>query len=393
VKIKYFLYDDSYTSANKVELGVSKNLTELYANLNLPRDLIVKGSVDWLDIDTDWLVIITNGCLIKSPSHHKLCTELLTDDMFVMGHIMQAGEYYGFHRQWIAVNMNILKQIGVKYSSLPSDGLVEVFEAIRSPEDVHDNFTPTYLLPGDKTVKALAFHLGWNLISEGLKAGYKIYNLPTDLRETKTYLYPGTDGFRQAIKSVERSMAQDRAAVFPYNTDGLISVNNTYEQVVSVAGGINPYKAALDANAKKLILLDYSLGAVLWHTQLNRWRPKSYTQFVEDQKLHYLYQPGNNGKEVADEIWSRFLESGIQVEVIYLDILENKKLLELLSNGPTLLNISNIFCTLSSYMWNGELGAKASWQDFIGQLPNDVTIIGTDYKMNFINEVSIKNLK
>ena len=112
----------------------------------------------------------------------------------VMGHILDEREskdrWFRLHEQCFVINYKMWKQLGYpKFGGYETDP-VEVREAVRSTENIHDEHTPTYLAPGTETITITKKGFGWNFINESLKSGLAVLNFDEQARKTKTYLYP-----------------------------------------------------------------------------------------------------------------------------------------------------------------------------------------------------------
>jgi hypothetical protein len=394
MKVKYLLFDDSFSSPEKHWFKISQNLTEFYATLNLPKELIVWQNFDWWEIDCDYLVILSAGQLIKSPNHHEEVLKHLDQDFLVMCHLMKYGNYYGFDRQWACINMNKLKELGIRYASLPSDGKVRVRNAERSPDNIHDDYTPLWLKPAKGYSEETCYMIGWNIISASLDAGLPVLNVPDSIRQTKTHLYPYAENeFLRLIKGVEKSATYDRMSVFYWSTDSIPVVDEHYDNVFTVAAGTIPFHLTAQATPSNLFYFDYSADSLKWHKSLWDTKQTDYKQLVE--KSEFLGQTKQGTEEHIEPILAAAYDVQPCVDYIYTDILAENIVIDKIKNqtGKTLINISNCFCTLGSYWYAGKHGAWKYFKYFISQLPDDVVVLGTTPELEYINQISAKELK
>ena len=119
----------------------------------------------------------------------------LPSDFFLLGHVLDMGDgYYSLHYQCYVVNLDMYANL-----NYPEIGETELLSShvqtvpSRSIENIHDDYTPTWINNG--TIQQMyknKFH-GWRLISAGLKANYKIEAFNTTLRNSKHYLYRDVD--------------------------------------------------------------------------------------------------------------------------------------------------------------------------------------------------------
>jgi hypothetical protein len=153
-------------------------------------------SVDRLleNCDEDWCLIQAPGNVFTGgtrPTQQALLAYLERTDIPVFGHILDDGEYFGLHQQAVLVNTALWRRLG-----RPAFGEVVgktqiVHPALRSETNVHDHYTPHYLLPGQgEPVLRRMKNPGWNLISASLAAGLRIENFGDAFRETKFFCYP-----------------------------------------------------------------------------------------------------------------------------------------------------------------------------------------------------------
>jgi len=395
MKVKYLLFDDSFSSPEKHWFKISQNLTEFYATLNLPKELIVWQNFDWWEIDCDYLVILSAGQLIKSSKHHEEVLKHLDQDFLVMCHLMKYGNYYGFDRQWACINMNKLKELGVRYASLPSDGKVRVRNAERSPDNIHDDYTPLWLKPAEGYSEETCYMIGWNIISASLDAGLPVLNVPDSIRQTKTHLYPyAEDEFLKLIKGVEKSSAYDRMSVFYWNTDAPPTVDGHYDNIFTVAAGTIPFYLTAQTTPTNLFYFDYSADSLKWHKSLWECRRTDYKKLVEQSDFLSQTVQGMEEDNIDSTLSSAYAVNPT-IEYIYTDILADDIVLTTIKkqSGRTLINISNCFCTLGSYWYAGKHGAWKYFKKFISQLPDDVIVIGTAPNLDHINQISAKELK
>ncbi|MDT9194712.1 MAG: tetratricopeptide repeat protein [Limnospira sp. PMC 1240.20] len=128
-------------------------------------------------------------------------SELEGDNFIIKGHILDHnfmkgghGKYYGIHHQSFLVDIKKWNQIGrpIFGTANPSNTeLKKVFCATRSPDNIHDDYTPVYLQSrGEDYFSTVVGGYGWNLISEGLRHGYKVINFTQKFRDFKFYGYP-----------------------------------------------------------------------------------------------------------------------------------------------------------------------------------------------------------
>jgi len=107
------------------------------------------------------------------------------------GHILDRGNaYYELHQQCYLINLENYTSLG-----MPSVGLQTLGEQhtqtlpVRSEDNIHDDYTPLYVLPGVKEKTYQHKMHGWNIISIALKK-YKLIAFNDAIRNSKKHYYP-----------------------------------------------------------------------------------------------------------------------------------------------------------------------------------------------------------
>ena len=109
---------------------------------------------------------------------------------FMMGHIMDRGGYFYMHDQCVLINRRAWDAAGRPAMGTPEVGPRTVAFPHRSPDNVHDNYTPLFLDPlGKEAAITARYGYGWNGISAGLSAGHQIVNWPANVRRWKHNCY------------------------------------------------------------------------------------------------------------------------------------------------------------------------------------------------------------
>jgi len=137
-------------------------------------------------------------CLIQNCGHTFYGGDELSVDFnaaldacdFMTGHIMDRAGYFYMHDQCLLVNRRAWERLGKPPFGNPVKSRQTVALPERSPENVHDNYTPLWLKPtGRELTLEVPFGYGWNGISEGLKHGLTINNWSESMRRFKRHCY------------------------------------------------------------------------------------------------------------------------------------------------------------------------------------------------------------
>ena len=150
--------------------------------------LVVVQSYGNLLYDT-WKPLEHGYSLFREYCNNEWIDMADANKFFIMGHILDEREskdrWFRLHEQCFVINYKMWKQLGhPKFGGYETDP-VEVREAIRSEENVHDGHTPTYLSPGTETITITKKGFGWNFINESLKSGLAVLNFDEIASQTK----------------------------------------------------------------------------------------------------------------------------------------------------------------------------------------------------------------
>lgn len=161
--------------------------------------------------DYDYLILTWEGTIPNIYYYHEACIKHVQDlnaktdgNWLVTGQIIDQhenrklfedpdapkweGSYYLFPITAI-VNLKKWRELGRPEWGQPSLTVVNHIVPNRSESNVHDNYTPLFINPGDE-VKSTPVKKGWNIIDTSLKNNMPVYNLSNEIRQSQTYMYP-----------------------------------------------------------------------------------------------------------------------------------------------------------------------------------------------------------
>jgi hypothetical protein len=233
---------------------------------------------------------------------------VVQQDFFVLGHILDRGDaYYELHRQCYVINLQ-------KYKSLcnPPVGQQELGSSHtcimpqRSDENIHDNYTPTWIKAGSVEHSYRHKCHGWNLLLTAFSNNETVLVFDDIIRNNKRHLYPESKKDFEDKVSWLYHRQQYCATEFVHiaNTECGNSYFNKFKQVVLPASG-NLYLNLVDEG--KVTFYDYNQKA------LDYW------------EQHCLRK------------------ENIEYEFILTDIMNSDKLLNYIDENA-FVNLSNIFC-------------------------------------------------
>lgn len=265
----------------------------------------------------DYAVVYASGTeFINGDCCFQEFEKECNENFFIKGHILDRKEaYYELHHQCYLINLKIYRKLGkpIVGTQILGDCHQQPVPN-RSKENIHDNYTPLLVSPGDETEEFSHKCHGWNIISCSLKNGYSIRAFKDSIRNNKFYLYSESE--KDFYKQVKRIFFKHHYCLADHvhtrNTEWQNQSLSDIVQVVSPASG-EWYLPNLSLDEKvKIILYDYNKNSIEYWREAAKKLPNIEYQFV---KVNLLLD--------ANEL---------------LDCID--KSLE----DRTLINLSNIFC-------------------------------------------------
>lgn len=151
---------------------------------------------------TDYVVVNALGHFFRHGDHSELVQLARDTRAPLVGHLLARHGYYSFDPQYFCLNMQAYQQLG-RPSLLPTIS-AEVFDSVaveRSPENFHDDYTPHWIGADAGTQEySVPFREFGSVLVQGLiESGYRLQNIPQDMRNRKHYLYP--DAYTAELES------------------------------------------------------------------------------------------------------------------------------------------------------------------------------------------------
>jgi hypothetical protein len=365
-KIVSVLYDNIPENLNDIRNNLI-DLTKFKMQGMLPINIIktnqLSDTLDKLAPDVDWAVVIAAGhwlegqYLIQETVDHAI-----KENMPLACHILAKGGYFHFHHQWFAIHLPTWREIGSPRFEESRGRTLTVRETVRDPNNVHDDYTPWWLKPGDlnKTYTTDYGYFGLNVVEALINNNHAITNIPQDIRNRKCYPYPDANyqEIREIIsnpkkvfpqettnpsiwwfkKSLDRLTDQLDRGFYVLNTEP-ITLNAqvdaaTFDCFVGVCGGIKPACIVGQDNfitPSTVHLFDISKAALEWQQYLiENWdgdflnfesvfklfmdkNPDYYPMYhshlsIEDNTGWY-FKSGNLTKEEFQTRWNKYRTS------------------------------------------------------------------------------------
>ena len=318
MKIAFCIVDDINTYSNDDIKNTITNICDftisnLYTKgydvfVGTNEDLLLQDAIEY-----NYAVVMSPGTeYINGTAFFDALDELITQDFFIAGHILDRSAYdayYELHHQCYVVNMAHYKHL-----QCPIVGVLEKHvshtqvEPARSLDNIHDNYTPIFVVPG--THKRTYSHKchGWNLLRLAFENKLPVLVFEDIIRNNKKHYYPESEqDFYKHKEYIEHKL--DYCAtefVHTDNTEWTTGVSGSYEQLVLPASG-TLYLDLLDTG--RVVFYDYNQRALdYWAENVKR---KDSVEYV-------------------------FVRTNLLEELSIVDYLDPKL--------KTFVNLSNIFC-------------------------------------------------
>ena len=262
-----------------------------------------------------WAVVITAGNVVFKPGIVDDIVEFCKhENSPLAGHILYQNGYYNLHPQFFCINLELYKEWGLGLEPGSENSIVTVAVA-RSPDNVHDDYTPWWIKADGGAVTTVNCPDGFasRYISWLLQKGHRIVNIPEDIRQLKIYSYVdyNHEDVRCFIKDTTHTCKESGAnrflsyakhwingldtGFYPVNTEAFTKFSQPIrlQAFAGVCGGIKP--AIITAQAcfapdTKVTLFDISTIAIEWQKWLRQYwdgRRNSFDTVVKNFKNQY----------------------------------------------------------------------------------------------------------
>jgi hypothetical protein len=318
MKIIFCIVDDISTYANSEIQNTIKNILDFTVS-----NLYIKGYDVIVDKDEDALLQRARSydfAVVMSPGTEYIngydffiaLENLITQDFFLAGHILDRtaqNAYYELHHQCYVINMTYYNLL-----DCPLVGKLEIgnshiqIEPLRSTENWHDDYTPTFIVPGKIQRSYLHRCHGWNLIRIALEQSYAILVFNDSIRNNKKHYYPESEkDFYKHKEYIDKKIKYcEEEFIHIENTEWTTGIIEKYNQIVVPASG-TLYLNLIENG--RIVFYDYNKRA------LDYWKENC----IRKDTIEYVF--------------------------VYTDLLNEISLVDYLDpNLKTLVNLSNIFC-------------------------------------------------
>jgi hypothetical protein len=224
--------------------------------------------------------------------------------------------YYDLHHQCYTINLVIYKQLGCPDIGKQELGVSHTqMIPSRSPDNIHDNYTPRWIGKGIRKHEYKHKAHGWEIISKVLDANMPVIVFDETIRKNKKHYYP--ESYKDFLKESEwlyyrqnycsNAFVHTKSNEFP-PTESL-NLIGTITQLFAPASGIWWFDYLHPTEPVTVILYDYN------QKSLDYWSENVVYRFNITYKFMLLDLLGQ------------------EVDITFLDSTQN-----------TIINLSNIFC-------------------------------------------------
>jgi hypothetical protein len=372
--IVYIFLDRIHTCQNSWTAEIVKNLSDFVLGNILDKGFNVIQGIDEDDMlqeaakDYTHAVVLSTGTEFINGDEffHEVEKEVYSGkDFFLIGHIPDRDDgYYELHDQCYIINLKTYKELGC-----PIVGEFAFYsehtqiEPRRSEENIHDDYTPLWVVPGDKERKYKHKWHGWNILSVAFANKKLVKVIMERFRRNKKYYYPNYEpAFIPASTYLYgKNQVAAQTIFYPHNTEEIVKVDfeGPVRQLITQASGLNwvDYLITYGYNKNTVVrFVDYNLFALECMKEItDKWDGKNYSTFVKDyikSRASFLGKTGaewlaDQGKMYDPDIpeWT-LIKDIVKFEFRHEDLVLNKGLdvSTWVDNVPgTIIHLSHIF--------------------------------------------------
>ena len=352
-------------------------------------DVAIDHDLDHLlEIDADHLVVFGSGHTSRSVQLKTAIENFCQQDFLLAGHLIQHG-YPHLHPQMFILNLKRYRAIGCPMIGYPEDGeTLSLHRPLRSPGNVHDDYTPLWLKPSGAVMACDRRGLGWHLISASLDHGMPVLNLPNSIRWAKRYLYPQDCPHRFA--ACLKELAEDRLMAIPmrmnpnqrafltdlltpgatcasylFNTEPIEPIAGTARRIFGLAAGFKLFLLWHQLGQGDVVYFDHNPRSLqLWQHIVTDWSGRDFAAFCQS---HGHQHDGEQMQRVIDAVggedalelaWRRF--QGTRPSFLLCDLLRDpEKLVERMAPAGNVVWYSNCFRFFEGIRRYGIVGCEA----------------------------------
>ena len=285
---------------------------------------------------------------------------------FLWGHIPDRDDgYYELHEQCYIIDLTTYKELGCpvvgKFAYYSPHTQIE---PRRSEENIHDDYTPIWVVYGDKERHYKHKWHGWNILSVAFANKKFVKPFADRFRNNKRYYYPNYEpAFINACTYLYgKNQVAAQTLFYPYNTERVADsqAQGPLKQLIIQASGLQFVDYLVEYGYDKntvVRFVDYNLFALECMNSITQdWNGEHYMDFIyrhintrygfvqSSQKPNWLALTGRE-QNIDPSVWNDIRKT-VKFEFRHEDLVLNKGLevKEWLDELPnTIVHLSHIF--------------------------------------------------
>lgn len=195
----------------------------------------------------------------------------------LVGHIVdpQNHEAFWLHNQCLYLDLSLFNADDFDIKDFSS------VTPIRSPVNIHDEYTPLWLKPSATVTQYTGNRSGERLIAKQLSAGRPVVNFHQSLRQYKIYCYKQED-FDRYLSTQEEYIKLAENQLWIFNNESY-QIYNVHDTLICPASGLYWMFHLVASEIQTIKLVDISRPQIQFAKKLwEEWDGSNYGQFVSN---------------------------------------------------------------------------------------------------------------
>lgn len=307
--------------------------------------------------DASYAVVLSTGTeFVNGYDWFSAVEEFCKEGFFIAGHILDRKDfYYELHDQCYIINLKSYKLL-----NCPIIGKVEHFsshlqlEPVRSKDNLHDDYTPTWVCRGNELKQYQHRAHGWNILSIAFKNNLRIKVFPDELRNNKHHYYPEYSSYFDQVNFLYRRQGFcNGMALYLGNSETVIPLNSNkpIKQLIVPASGLNWIKYLEENGYDESTVVefyDYSFLTLEYMRYLiTAWDGVNYKEFALNyfnEKFSFInaeipYCGSIDDTDISS--WNKII-STVKFNYRWLDLLDSNNDLSWVTTDA-IFNVTNVF--------------------------------------------------
>lgn len=314
--IVFIFLDRIHTCQNAWTAEMMKNLSDFVLTKILSSGFDVLQGIDEDQLlkeaakDYTHAVVLSTGTEFINGDEFFNEVELFVysnKDCFLMGHIPDRDDgYFELHEQCYIINLETYKDL-----NCPTVGKFAFYSPHtqiapkRSDINIHDDYTPIWVTPGDTVKQYKHKWHGWNILSVAFANGKPVLPFTENFRKNKKFYYPNYEpSFLPASTYLYgKNQVASQTIFYPHNTEAKVDINfqGPIKQFITQSSGMNWVDYLIDYGYDEntvVRFVDYNLLALECMREIvENWDGKEYTLFVRTYLNNRASFVGKDGSE------------------------------------------------------------------------------------------------